>query len=243
MRQRGVAEAREQLRAVGGKIDSRRRGERRHDLLRHLPLDQRRELRIGRGLPDVVVSGKKAEIRKRGVAGVQKAQLHRLEGRDVGDELRAGVFPRRARRSEAVLDHPLPVRLGHDRRRVDRTPAVARPRRCPPSVVAGTMRSTIVDGNATCAAIHPASVGSRACANAATMPSTMRPLCGRLSQQTTVIAPELAASPRGEAGDDHAGRARRRVRMREVMHDVGMREVELSRRRIVAIALFRDGQR
>ena len=61
------------------------------------------------------------------------------------------------------------------------------------SVVAGTMRSTIVHGNAACCAIHSASAGSRFCANASTRPSSVRPLCGRLSQHTTLSAPAPVA--------------------------------------------------
>ena len=50
------------------------------------------------------------------MAAVEQAQLHRLERRDIGDELRAGVFPARARAGEAVLDDPRDERLGDDRR-------------------------------------------------------------------------------------------------------------------------------
>ena len=92
--------------------------ERRRDLLPHLPLDEQRERRIGRRLPDELVPREETEIRERRVAAVQEAQLHRLERRDVGDDLRAVVLPCGTRAGEAVLDHPLPERLEHDRRRV-----------------------------------------------------------------------------------------------------------------------------
>ena len=88
------------------------------------------------------------------------------------------------------------------------------------AVVAGTMRSTIVHGNATCVPIQSASDGSRACANAATMPSTVRPLCGRLSQQTTVIAPPPAARRAASPATSTPIALDRRLGMREVVRDV-----------------------
>ena len=116
MRQCAISETFHQLRAVGREVDARWRDQRGDDLLGHLPLHELRQQRIGRGLPDGLVAGQKAEIRKRRVTPVQQAQLHRLERRDVVDELRAGVFPARPRRAEAVLDDPLPERLGRHRR-------------------------------------------------------------------------------------------------------------------------------
>ena len=89
------------------------------------------------------------------------------------------------------------------------------------------MRSTIVFGNVACAAIQRASAGSRAAAYASTMPSTVRPLCGRLSQQTMVSGPAVAAR---RAANPAASRPIVRagdVGMREVVDNVRMRAVEL----------------
>ncbi len=107
-------------------VDARRRGERRRDLFRHLKLDEARENGIGRCLPDELVPREKPEIGERRMAAVQQAQLHRLERRDVGDELRPVVLPRGPRAGEAILDHPLPERLEHDRRGVRESGAARR---------------------------------------------------------------------------------------------------------------------
>ena len=116
-------------------------------------------MRIGRRLPDEIVAGEKAEIGERRVAAVQEAQLHRLERRDVGDELRAGVLPARARAGEAVLDHPLRVRLGDDRRGV----GDAEQPRGLGDVGVGRRRHDAIDHRARerrrCAPIHSASDG------------------------------------------------------------------------------------
>jgi len=57
VRQRRIAEARHQLRAVRGKVDARRRDERGRDLLGHLPFHEACEMRVGRRLPDRLVPG------------------------------------------------------------------------------------------------------------------------------------------------------------------------------------------
>ena len=48
---------------------------------------------------------------------------------------------------------------------------------------------------------------------------------------------------RGEAGGEHADRARRRLGMREIVRDVRMLEIEPSGRRVVAIAFLGDRER
>ena len=47
----------------------------------------------------------------------------------------------------------------------------------------------------------------------------------------------------GEARHEQAGGACGRIGMRQIVDDVGMLEIELSRRWIVAVTLFRDGER
>ena len=54
------------------------------------------------------------------------------------------------------------------------------------SVVAGTMRSTMVEGKATVSATWRPSPGSRSAAKRVTMRAVVRPLAGRLSQLITV---------------------------------------------------------
>ena len=70
----------------------------------------------------------------------------------------------------------------------------------------------------------------------------MRPLCGRLSQQTNVERPALRRAPRREARDQDADGRFRRVGVREVVDDVRMRCVERAGRRIVAVALLGHGR-
>ncbi len=48
------------------------------------------------------------------MAAVEQAQLHHFERRDIRNELRAGVLPRRPRAGEAILDDPLAERFRRD---------------------------------------------------------------------------------------------------------------------------------
>ena len=65
-------------------------------------------------------------------------------GRDIVDERRAGVVPGRAAGGKAILDHPLRERLGDDRPSVVEAALSRQILARSSSVVAGTMRSTIV---------------------------------------------------------------------------------------------------
>ena len=177
------------------------------------------------------------------MAAVQQAQLHRLERRDVGDELRAIVLPRRPRAGEAVLDHPLPERLerpparrprircGAPLRR--RRPASSRARCDPPS-----SRET-----RRCAQSSPPARDRRRGANARTIPATTRPLCGRLSQQTTVNAPPPARRRASSAATRNPGALMAAPGCARSRTMSGWLQVERSGRRIVAVTLLRDRQR
>ena len=206
VRQRRVAEAREERRAVAREVDARRharawaRSPRPSAARRARPSSgSRGRLRRSYSWP-----GEEAEVRERRVAAVEQPQLHRLERRDVGDELRAGLFPRAGAARRSGPRSP----TGRTARR---RPAPRRARRAARSTSA--MSASVVAGHD--AVDHRARETRRArdpvarapdrarCANAARGPRRTRPLCGRLSQQTTLSAP--APGARG------ARRARRRA--------------------------------
>ena len=71
----------------------------------------------------------------------------------------------------------------------------------------------------------------------------MRPLCGRLSQQTNVSGPAAARLRAASPGDEDADRRFGRVGMREIVRDVRMRFVQRAGCRIVAVALLGDRRR
>ena len=180
------------------------------------------------------------------MAAVQQPQLHRLERRDVGDELAPRVLPAPAARRRSGPRSP--------------TAGTARPTTGAASCDAeqarrlgdvGVASSPARSGRPSCdgnvdVAADP--VGERRVDATArtrrTMPSTMRPLCGRLSQQTTVMRAAARGAPRGEPGDEHADAPRPAQRgLREVVHDVRVRGIERARRRVVAVALLGDRHR
>jgi len=143
------------------------------------------------------------------MAAVQQAQLHRLERKDVAHELCAGVLPRRPRGAEAVFDDPLAERLGRHRRVVLQAREAFRlgdVRRG----VAGTIRSTMVDGKDTCSPIQVASAGSRRAANAFTRPSTMRRCAGGCRSTRRSAARPLPSGAPPICNQNADGRFRRR---------------------------------
>ena len=150
MRQRRIAEARPSTGA--GRSRDRRRAAPPASARSPPPSAARRTSR-GRGsalaCQIVLVPQQEAEVGERRVAAVQQAQLHRLERRDVGGELRARRPPRAAARpaNRSSITH-------WAKGSATTGAASATPRRAAASatsaaVVAGTMRSTIVFGNAT----------------------------------------------------------------------------------------------
>ena len=112
------------------------------------------------------------------------------------------------------------------------------------SVVAGTMRSTMVEGQATSPADEGAEFAvAQARRSGSTTRFTTRPLDGRLSQVSTREGRRAGRAAALQRLDDQARRGARGLAVGEVVHDVGMRLVQRAGRRVVAIALLGDRQR
>ncbi len=140
------------------------------------------EIGISHAVGDGLAAGEIAEIAHRRVRAIEKPELHQLEWHNVGHE---GGGPVRPSAGEPVLDHPVVVDFG-DHGQASSSPVAAAMRARSASVVAGTMRSTMVAGKATCSATWTPSGGSTSAARRATTLRTERPLDGRLSQHRTV---------------------------------------------------------
>jgi hypothetical protein len=109
-------------------------------------------------------------------------------------------------------------------------------------VVAGTIRSTIVQGKATSASIQPVSASSRSAAKARARSRSVVPLLGKLSQDRTVVG-GAPACRRASSPATSAPIALRATWMLEVLPNVGMLGLEAAGCRVVAIAIFGHGQR
>ena len=111
------------------------------------------------------------------------------------------------------------------------------------SSVAGTIRSTMLFGNARCSPIHSASDASPTAASSVTTDRSVEPFADRLSRLNTVRSPAPPCPPvagrEHEVTDDAAGR----VGMVDVVADVGMGPVETPGGRVDAVSLLRDGHR
>jgi hypothetical protein len=113
----GVAETPANLRAVSGEFDVGWRLERRDHFVGHQVFDKFRKLRIGRRLPDEIVSREITKVSERRVAAVQKAQLHRLSNGATSATSAAPASSQRGRApANRSFDDPLDVRLGDHRR-------------------------------------------------------------------------------------------------------------------------------
>jgi hypothetical protein len=141
-----------------------------------------------------------------------------------------------------VLDHPLPIGLGHDR------PGVARaePRRDALTVFVGGRRHDAVDCRRGAGHLRfhegaEIAVGKRGeAADDALQDAAVR---GEVVAGQQRERRRAGRAPAPQGGDDQARRGARGLAVGEVMHDVGMRLVQRAGRRVVAIALFGDGQR
>ena len=149
VRERRVAEAGDERLAVRGEIGVGWHDERRCHLVLHQATHERDEVRLRGHLIDVFVAREKAEIRERRMAGVQQAQLHRLERLDIVDELRPAHFPLRPRRRERHARSPIartartppaPRREVRARRRCPQCPPSSWPARCDRPSSTGTPR-------------------------------------------------------------------------------------------------------
>ena len=122
-------------------------------------------------------------------------------------------------------------------------PSAAATRARSASVVAGTMRSTMVSGQATSPRDEAPEVGDRAAARTASAAgAACAPLAGRLSQHSTVKARQPAGAAPASAAARNPSAERGASGWARSCTDVGMRLVELAGRRVVAIGLFGDGQ-
>ena len=205
MRQRGIAETAHQLGAIVGDAHARRRDERRRDLLGHLPLDERGQRGSLAACAIVSWPAQEAEVGERRMAAVQHAQLHRLERLDLAHQRRARGLPGRPRlrrtgpRSPTgctARRRPAPRRARRGAARPRRCPRRSSPARCdrPSFRETRRVRRDPVDQRSI----------ARRCASSLTSPSSTRPLCGRLSQQTMLSAPASRVATRVERRDQQA---------------------------------------
>ncbi len=111
------------------------------------------------------------------------------------------------------------------------------------SVVAGVMRSTMVEGKATSPATQAPSSASRSSAKRDSTRRATTPFAGRLSQVSTVKGGTPAACRRASASMTSPGAVVGSVGVGEVAHDGRVLLVERAGRRIVAIALLGHRQR
>ena len=199
-----------------------------------------------RHLPDGLVAGEEAEVGERRVAAVEQPQLHRLERRDVGDELRARALPRRARRRRSGPRSPT---AGTARTTTGAASCTPSARVDLGDVGVGRRRHDAVDHRRRerdVAARSSRRARDRAArANSRTSPRTSAPLCGRLSQQSDGERPAPCARAARRAPATSRPTALDAVRRDAARScdDVGMREIEPAGRRIVAVALLGDRQR
>ena len=175
------------------------------------------------------------------MAAIEKAQLHHLERRDIGNELRAGVLPRGTRASEAVFDDPLAERLGRNRRRVVHAEQAIRFRQ----VGARRRRHDPVDHRAWEGYVGADPPGERriafmreCCDQTFHHPSVVRQVVATDEGERTCIRRPSRRQPRRQ---DSKCRLRQ-VGVREVMRDLRMGAIERAGRGIMAIALFGDGR-
>ncbi len=237
----GVLEALQQGVAIGLELVARA-VEGRDDLARHHVGDELAEGGVRHGARYRFMPGEIAEIGKGRVRPVEHAQFHQLEGLDIFDQLRAGLFEGWAALGEIVLDHPLDEGFGHQR------PGIfgAEP--------AGDELAVIVGGGGHDAVDHGGGEGDFFSHVAAEFCVTQLGKAGDDAGGGLAVGREIVAAHHGEgrnaggaaAGQrlhDEAGGGNRVLRVLEIVDDVGVLLVELSGCGIVAIALFGDGQR
>ena len=186
------------------------------------------------------MAGEEAEVGEGRLGGVEDAHLQVLEGRDVGDELRAREIPRRAAAGEAVLDHPLAERLAADEGGVgvavgglERGDVRGRRRR--DDAVDHGRGEGGVGGDPVGERRAPARRGRR------TTPARTAPLPGMLSQLMTVSGRPWVVRRRSRAAVIRPGRLRGASGAGAVMADVGVGLVEAAVGGAVAVALLGDG--
>ena len=214
----GLSQRRSIEREVVVEVGAGDRRQDRDDLLALDLLQEGADQRVGHALVDEVDVEEAGGVGDDRVAAVQDADLHVLEGGDVGDELDAGLLEGRAAGGEAVLEHPLDEVLAEHRPGVVDAELVAADARARGRRWPGAMRSTMPFGKATVVADPGGEArgpaprrGRRRCCVATT------PLCGMLSQESTVKGGAAGGAAGAQAGEDQAEdglRARRGWRRR-----------------------------
>src|SRR3954470_7830095 len=182
----------------------------RRDLLIHEALNEADEVRIGHHVGDGFVTREIAEVGERRVAGVQKAQLHQLIRGPTSATSSAPASSKRGRPllKRSSITHCVngSVITGQASETPRRSAIAARSA----SVVAGTIRSTMVEGNAISSSTQRPRSGSRKRANWARTRPTVWPFSGRLSQHRTVKGATPLARRRRKASTRLPGALRAR---------------------------------
>ena len=212
------------------------------NVLQHQSLDEAGERRIGHDVGDERLAKQGADIGDGGVGAVEEPQLQLLVGSDITDQLRPSRFPVRPAGGEVILDHPLRKCLGTHRRLVAQAQQGGR------MVERGRRRGRD----------DPVDHAARE-ADLILNPDReiAVELLGELPDeavQRATVARHVVAAEHGEpagtsgpplhepAHEPAEGRAWW-VPARKVGLDIGMGEIEITRRRVMTVALLGDGER
>ena len=184
------------------------------------------------------------------VGAVEQAQLHQLVRRDVRDDQCPVELPRRARRDEGVLEHPLPVRLPQDRHLV----AQAERGGDGVPVLGGGRRDDAVDDGVREAdrgaqpvedqpPVRPRRGLDEAPHDAREGGAVRGGVVAGHDVDRCRAGPEAGSERRGQPADDRDEVSGARVRRRgEIRGDTGGRRVQAARVGSPGVALLRDGQ-
>ena len=181
-----------------------------------------------------------AQVSHGRVRAVEQPQFHQFKRRDIRHQLRAGRIPARAGAGKAVFDHPLAEGFGGDRNRVrepqrSRRLAVGLGGRRHDAVHHGRRKGHVALDPPREVLIDPPGEFPH---QGAHHHAVVRQVVAAHHGQRRAMAPA-----RLQTAQQHAGRARRRIRMRKVVHDVRMGDIEPARCRIMAVTLFRHRER
>ena len=236
-----IAEALQQRPAIGRHIRALRNDQGQGNIVTHHPLDKTGQGRITHGLGHGFIARQITQIGQRRMGSVEHAELHGFERQDIGHQLRAEPAPIGATEREMILDHPLGKRLGHDR------PSIHDPRfgQNGPIGIGGRGHDPVNHGRGKCHLLRDG-VGQ---GRIAQLRKTAQHFGDRMAIGGQIVAGQhgkrlqalgiAMAQPRHQKAD---GRTRR-LGMGQIMDNIGMRLVQFTGGRIMAIALFRHGQR
>ena len=241
----GLRKRSQQLRAVGGEIDARRRGERRHDLL----APSCRSISVASSGSRDACQMNSCPARKPRYASVEWLPLSRRSfivsnGATSATNCAPASSQRGRGAGEAILDHPLAERLGDDRRRVVHA---EQPRRLG-DVGVGRRRHDAVDHRATeTSTLRADPLRERRIDGAAR--TRARALDHAPVVRQVVAADDGERRPRPPRAARRVPRPARRSPITGASGCArsctmsGCATVERAGRRVVAIALLGDGQR